>query len=261
MNEALMDGALEEALDRLAATVVLLVSSDFDGTLSEIVEHPEEAFAPEAATAALEALRDLPRTHVALVSGRALSSLRARPGLPHGVRLVGSHGLEDAAAGPLDLSGAEQHRLERVRKLALSHAEAVPGCRVEDKPAGVAFHYRSADSAAGHAAVRAFGEALAAIPDVTLRSGKAVLEASVRSSSKARALQRLRSQMGATMVCFLGDDDTDEEAFEALSSDDVTVRVGEGRTAASLRVPDPAAVASFLARLVVKRRLALEAGR
>lgn len=249
-----LDDDLDAALDRLAATATLLVASDFDGTISDIVERPEDAATVPGATDALEALAALERTAVAVVSGRALDSLVRRPGLPHGVRLIGSHGLEDAASGPLELTAAESARLESVRTLALTHAARVDGCRVEDKPAGVAFHYRSASPAEGLAAVRAYGEALARVPDVAVRSGKAVLEASVRASSKARALQRLRSEVGATLVCFVGDDDTDEEAFAMLGRDDVSVRVGEGRTVAGHRVADPAAVAGLFSRLAAKRR-------
>ena len=243
------------AIDRLAVTPVLLVATDFDGTIAEIVAHPPDARTlPEAATA-LETLRDLPATHVTVISGRALDDLRRRPGLPDGLRLVGSHGLEDGA-GPLVLTTAERETLEDVRRIASELADSVVGSKVEDKPAGVAFHYRTAEPAAGLAAVRSFAEALAKMPDVTVRSGKAVLEVSVRASSKGRALGRLRAALRATLVCCLGDDETDEEAFAALDGDDVTVRVGPGQTIAHLRLPDPAAAASFLTELATARRAA-----
>jgi len=246
--------AITGVIHRLAATPVLLAAADFDGTLAEIVERPPDAIPLLEAAGALALLCNLPSTFVAVVSGRALADLQGRPGLPNGVRLVGSHGLEDAAAGPLQLTPAEQARLERVRSLAVELAAPVPGCRVEDKPAGVAYHYRSAEPAAGLAAVRAFAEALADMPDVSLRSGKAVLEASVRWASKGRALQRLRAELGAHHVLYVGDDDTDEEAFEALGEHDLGVRVGEGRTNATLRLRDPGAAATFLARLAATRR-------
>ena len=62
-------------------------------------------------------------------------------------------------------------------------------------------------------------------------------------------------------MCYLGDDDTDEEAFEALQHDDVAVRIGPGRTAAHVRLGDPAAAVGFLSRLAVGRREAMTGGR
>ena len=51
-----------------------------------------------------------------------------------------------------------------------------------------------------------------------------------------------------TAVLFAGDDVTDEDAFAALSpaDGDVTVKVGDGETAAGLRVGSPAEVAELL---------------
>lgn len=248
----------EEALSRLAVARVLLVATDFDGTISEIVSRPADATALADATVALDALNELPKTHVAIVSGRALADLRERPGVPGGLRYVGSHGLEDDALGSsIDLDPHERHRLERVRALARRVTATAPGTWAEDKPAGVTLHYRQAAPDVGLRAARSFAEGLSNLPDVEVRSSKAAVEASVRPMSKGRALARLRAEYGATLVCYLGDDDTDEEAFEALEDDDVSVRVGDGRTKARLRLTDPSAAAHFLARLAVARREAL----
>ena len=82
------------ALDTVAATPRLLVTSDFDGTLSPIVNNPADARALPAGSAALLDLAALPDTFVALVSGRALEVLRELSGMPDSVHLVGSHGAE-----------------------------------------------------------------------------------------------------------------------------------------------------------------------
>ena len=72
----------------------LLVTSDFDGTLAPIVDHPGDARPLPAAAAALRALADLPVDD----GGIDLRAGAARPGelsrMPRRVHLVGSHGAE-----------------------------------------------------------------------------------------------------------------------------------------------------------------------
>ena len=72
---------LASAVARVAGRDHLLVASDFDGTLAPLVDDPARARALPAAEAALVSLATLPRTAVALLSGRSLASLRAGAGL------------------------------------------------------------------------------------------------------------------------------------------------------------------------------------
>ena len=59
------------ALDELARTPVLLVATDYDGTLAPIVDNPEDARADREAMVAVEAIADLPQTFAAVISGRS----------------------------------------------------------------------------------------------------------------------------------------------------------------------------------------------
>ncbi|WP_348727823.1 trehalose-phosphatase, partial [uncultured Mycolicibacterium sp.] len=68
---------LSSALDAAAKLPRLLVTSDFDGTLSPIVSNPSDARPLPEAGRALIRLAELPSTAVALISGRALRDLRA----------------------------------------------------------------------------------------------------------------------------------------------------------------------------------------
>ena len=73
---------LTDALDAAARSPRLLVTSDFDGTLSPIVSNPADARPLPAAGDALIALAGLPDTEVALISGRALRDLRVLSSMP-----------------------------------------------------------------------------------------------------------------------------------------------------------------------------------
>jgi trehalose-phosphatase len=232
---------------------VLLVASDFDGTLSPIVNDPARAAPLEEATAALAAIADLPATHVAVVSGRALADLGARVGMPSHVHLIGGHGAEIAGWPDDGLTpGQAARRLSILAALDALQA-AASGFVVEPKPRSVAFHYRNADPAAAEFAVREVRELAAGLDDVTVKEGKMVVELAVTEGDKGAAIRRLARSIGADAIIYIGDDVTDEDAFAVLGGSDLGIKVGPGPTRAAQRVRDPAAVADLLRRILELR--------
>lgn len=240
---------LDTQLERVAAVPVLLVASDYDGTLASIVADPAKALPQRESIVALRRLADLPQTHVAVISGRALADLAQLTGLPEDVHLVGSHGSEfepDFATSLSRDARALRERLEaELRELASTDA----GFHVEAKPASVAFHYRNADGNRADRTLRAVIDGPASMEGVYTKHGKKVVELGVVSTSKGVALERMRHHCGASAVLFFGDDRTDEDAFETLTGPDLGVKVGEGETRAGYRVGGPDDVARILARL------------
>jgi trehalose 6-phosphate phosphatase len=240
---------LTAALNTVADTDQLLVTSDFDGTLSPIVNNPLDARPLPSGAAALVALADLKATEVALISGRALAVLREISGMPASVHLVGSHGAEfdSGFSQPVDTV-----LLGRIIAVLNGIAAQHPGVAVETKPASVALHVRNASSddaaAALAAAYRAADEW-----DAEITTGKAVLEFAVISTDKGSAIDVLRERGAATAVVYLGDDVTDEKAFLRLRNGDVGVKVGPGLTAAQYRLDSPDDVAEALNYLAQRR--------
>lgn len=241
------------ALRELARVKRLLVALDFDGTLAPEVDDPEQARAlPEARAAVLRLLR-MPGTRVALVSGRALRSLEQVADLPDSTLLVGSHGIEirlDSPEDQVSLDTAELRRVDLLHEVLGEVADSVDQVWLEPKPAGFALHTRLAtefNSRIAHLVARS--EASAEVTGLTIREGKNVLEFSVRSTTKGEAVEHLRQYTRADAVFYAGDDVTDEDAFAALSPDDVGVKSGPGPTLANFRVPGPAEVARTLALL------------
>jgi trehalose 6-phosphate phosphatase len=247
--------ALDEAVRALAAAPRLLVALDFDGVLAPIVPVPADARPLPAAAAAIEALAALPDTTVALVSGRGLANLAAVSGFGPPVHLIGSHGGEfaDADGAGSMLDDAARARLGRLSAELRELVAGEPGVTLEDKPAGVAVHVRNAERAVAARVLDAVRAGPASRAGVETTPGKEVLDLAVLEVSKGAALDRLRTRIGADAVFFAGDDVTDETAFARLRPGDLGVKVGDGETAAEHRVPDPAAVAELLGRLVSAR--------
>jgi trehalose 6-phosphate phosphatase len=246
--------SLQRAIEAIARTPILLLATDYDGTLAPIVENPADARPLREALVAVRLLASLPGTHVAVISGRSLSDLAELSELSGPVMLVGSHGSEFDQDFVRNLSpaqiGLRQQVLDEMQRIA----ETAAGFHVEPKPASIAFHYRSAGEAAGNAAVEELLAGPATWDDVHLKRGKKVIELAVVHTSKGDAVDTLRHRIGASAVMYLGDDVTDEDAFARLQGPDVGVKVGGGDTAALFRISDPVEVARRLAMLANARQ-------
>lgn len=241
---------LTTALVGVARASRLLVTSDFDGTLSPIVNNPSDARPlPDAGRALIE-LADLPATAAALISGRALRDLRVLSSMPSSVHLVGSHGAEFDSGFDHEI---DLVLLQTITETLASIASDKPGVTVETKPASVALHVRNASPEDGE---KALHEARAASDawQAHATEGKAVVEFAVISTDKGEAVDILRDRHDATAVVFFGDDVTDEKAFRRLREDDIGVKVGPGETLARYRVDAPDDVATALKFLLDRRR-------
>lgn len=247
---------LRAAVVRLAAAERLLVALDFDGVLAPLVSRAEDARPLPASSAAFAALGALEGTTTALVSGRALASLRSVASPPPQTLLIGSHGAEvwlGENAAPLRLDPAQTVSLDWVTDLFEAVSSSHPGTSVEYKPAGAVLHFRRAADEVGAAAVAQLRAAAQSRGDVFLSDGKKVLEASVVRADKGQALTLLRKVSGASAVFFAGDDLTDEHGFAVLGGGDVGVKVGPGPTAAPWRIGSPADLPAVLELLHASR--------
>ncbi|MCB9870077.1 MAG: trehalose-phosphatase [Planctomycetes bacterium] len=255
-----IDAALAARLDHLARVPVLLVASDYDGTLAPIVADPQQAHPCRDSVVALRMLAGLEETHVAVISGRALADLHRLGGLPPEVHLVGSHGGEFDQDFAEQLGHVARELLRRVVTQLEEIAATAPGLSVECKPASAALHYRNAQPAAARAALDAVLAGPAALEGVHTRHGKMVVELLLFETDKGDALNRIRRRVGASAVLFVGDDITDEHAFATLSGPDVGIKVGEGDTVAEFRVSGTEDVARLLARLATRREACCDEG-
>lgn len=247
-----------------------LVALDFDGTLAPLVDDPSASTMTPAARAAVDRLaalaaRPVPpggdELRLALVSGRNLTDLAARSGVPAGTYLVGSHGAETGRvavhgvdAVPLRLTDAQADSLERLREGLQDAVDGRRGAWVQDKPSAAVLHTRLCDADDARAAA-ADADAVAARLGLHAMHGKDVVEIAVVATSKGIAVERLRDALEEgdehlrALVLYAGDDTTDEAAFEVLGPADLGVKVGPGPTLATQRVADADALAAVLERL------------
>lgn len=253
----------------LAKAKHILLLSDYDGTLTPIVERPEMADLPYATRILLEEMSRRRRFTVGIISGRALGDLKARVGLK-GVLYAGNHGLEiEGPALSFVHPVAEEFRaVGRVLQLVLKKSlSSVKGAFVEDKGLTLSVHYRLVDGSSESEVARAFEKAVGVpllLGKIRVTEGKKVLE--VRPAAdwhKGKAISMiLANHRGAyarsrPLVMFLGDDLTDEDGFKAVVKlGGVAIFVGEPpeKTAADHYLRSPGEVQEFLSQLLDAER-------
>ena len=232
-------------LARLAAGRALLVL-DFDGTLAPIVVDRDRARLPATTRRRLIALAKL--YPVAVVSGRARADVAARlAGVPLRA-IVGNHGAEDGSAD------APSPRVRRWRQKLEADFADLPGVEIEDKGGSLSVHYRRATD--HRKAFRAVASAVDRLAGVRRVDGHAVVNVVPKNAPhKGTAVRRLRRELGADEVLFVGDDVTDEDAFALAGPGLLGVRVGPSRTtAASHHLKDQREMDTLLDELVRLRK-------
>lgn len=220
---------------------------DFDGTLVDLAETPDSIRVSPQLGPLLDRLRRRLDGRLAIVSGRSLADLERH--IPSsGIAFSGSHGLELRLADGTRLPLSVPIGLDDVRERVKRFADGADGLLVEEKPAGIALHYRLAPGESERAA--RFMDALAAERGWTVQRGNQVVELRPSGATKGDALRAFMTEPEflAARPVFVGDDLTDEHAFEAASDlGGAGVLVGPLReTAARYRLDSVPAVAQWL---------------
>jgi trehalose-phosphatase len=233
---------------------------DYDGTLAPFRVNRMEAAPVDGAMEALLSIRDSGATMLSLLTGRPIRELLELVG-DLGVPMAGSHGAELLMPGGsierVELSRVQEERFHLAEQQARRIA---PRARVERKPASVGLHTRGmpeAEAAALHAGVmEAWSTDLDGLGLESRRFSGGV-ELRLVSTHKGTALKRLlEGRSNGSLCVYIGDDETDEDAFEALPEGGIGIKVGPPgiRTRAQGRLDDPRAVRRFLEKWAAMTR-------
>lgn len=218
---------------------------DFDGTLVEIAERPDAVQVDERLAALMRRLDTRLAGRLVVISGRPAGQIRDLFGAP--LAVVGSHGMEFLGAGPAS-PPERSASLDAVVSAMTELAKRREGVIVEDKPIGVALHFRLCPAAEDEC-VR-LASVLAEEHDLHLQPGKMMVEVRAAGGDKGTAIRSLMREpdMAGTRPVFMGDDLTDEPGFAVAEElGGAGILVGEDRaTAASYRLAGVAATLAWL---------------
>lgn len=223
-----------DELDQRLAGKKPAVFLDYDGTLTPIVDRPEDATISDSMRDAVSGLAG--RCTVCVVSGRDRSVVQELMGLDNLV-VAGSHGFDiwSPEDGKIEIEGEEDFEglIEDVKARVDKELGDVEGASVEPKKASVAVHYRLASEEGRQKIKETVDAILADHPEeLKMTPGKMVYEIQPKIDwDKGKAvlhlLKTLDLDRDEVEPMYLGDDHTDEHAFEALEERGIGIFVGD----------------------------------
>ncbi len=227
-----------QVADRIGQAGKALLCFDYDGTLTPIVARPEWAKLPPETSKLLAEVAHRPDYPTAVISGRSLADVRNLVGLDS-IIYAGNHGLE--LEGPRlhylnPQAEAARPVLEDIAGRIRKELAGVEGLQIEDKKLSLSIHFRRVSG-------KNLDNLFRMVEKITRKgqkdglirvtAGKKVIE--IRPPvqwDKGKIVSWLWEKLagdipgGEIIPLYVGDDQTDEDAFRAIGGGGITVRVG-----------------------------------
>lgn len=225
---------------------------DFDGTLADIAERPEDVEVTDATREALTALRGSLEGAVAIITGRDISAID-RFLTPVRLPIAGVHGLTRRdATGQMHHPEYDGEALKVIESKLKRLVAQETGLLLEAKQGALALHYRLRPELEG-VCLEAMEHAVNGTPSITVRRGKMVIEAVGHAGNKGEAIESFLSEkpFAGRVPVFAGDDLTDEDGFASVNRlQGISIKVGQGDTQAHYRVQDREELLSWLNAII-----------
>jgi trehalose 6-phosphate synthase/phosphatase len=209
---------------------------DYDGTLVNFSERPEEAVPDPKLLELLHDIDKKPNVDLVIISGRDQKSLnnwfKHTP-----FTLISDHGVSMRSKGEnwKILERLNTDWMEDIKPVLESFADRTPGSFIEEKNFSLAWHYRNADIELAQKRLSEINTVLTSFisnTDLTLLDGNKVLEVKSSKVNKGRACNYVLQQHKYQHIFAFGDDWTDEFMFEDLPKHAHTVKIGLQKTKA-----------------------------
>ena len=251
-TQTLSPEAFEDLLQARSPALFL----DYDGTLAELQNKPADAYPRDEILVLFERLQRADNLDVYIISGRKREDMDQWFS-SYGFTLVAEHGYFYKPSGSrrwlMIEENADLSWMDHIEEIYHHYSGMTPGSSVEVKTASVVWHYRESDPEFGkwkaHQLVAELHELLSNLP-VEIHHGKKIVEVSSILVNKGAVLEQLFNRQGYDAALCTGDDETDESMFRVVNDRIVSIKVGDGDTAARYRVAGPKALRRSLMQLL-----------
>ena len=247
-----MEEIREEVRQKEAAVFL-----DYDGTLTPIVDSPDQAVLSDHMRDRVIKLAEV--CTVAVISGRDLKDVQKMVGIDH-IFYAGSHGFD--IAGPRGREAEFQQgkdllpALDEAEEKLTEKLDKIEGALLERKKFSIAVHYRRVKEEEADRVEEAVDQVLWELPRLRKSYGKKVYELQPKIDwHKGKALlwvlDALNLNRPDVLPFYIGDDTTDEDAFKAIKDRGIGIVVMENPrpTQARYSLKNPEEVGEFLEAL------------
>lgn len=223
---------------------------DYDGTLVNFVDKPDQAKPDEELLELISTLNSLERTKVVLISGRDKETLGTWwKDVP--IELIAEHGVWMRKSGKnWFLNEKVQNSwMKMVRPVLETFCDRTPGSFIEEKNYSLAWHYRKADPDLGELRANELSNVLKELISnhgLSVLEGNKVLEIKSSGVNKGKAASKMLLRKNVDFIFAIGDDWTDEFLFKELPDSAITVKVGLKKTSATYFVHETRRVRELL---------------
>ena len=255
MQEIETTTVLTVFLRQLTAAPESVLLLDYDGTLAPFHVDRSLAYPYHGVVSLLDSIVQCGKTRIIIISGRPIAELRALLTPMSDLEMWGSHGLErqlsDGSYSRVQISEEDAASLREAEEWVVAAGLLT---RAEIKHGGIAIHWRGmppAEAGRIQALTQDGWAPLAERSGLKLLQFEAGLELRVSHPDKGDAVRTTLATLdGKVPIAFLGDDLTDEDAFQVLRGRGLTVlvRADYRETMAEAWLRPPRELIGFLER-------------
>ncbi len=226
---------------------------DYDGTLVPLARSPELATPGGGLKDLLRSLASDPRNDITIISGRQREFLQTHLGDIR-LSLVAEHGAWMRRRGGIWRKRVfpDHSWKTRIMPMLEFYVERLPGSFLEEKECSIAWHYRQSDAESADFLAQELKFELNNLlfqTNMEVLEGNKVLEVRAKSANKGSAVLAVLDDAAYDFILAAGDDATDEDMFQALPKEAVTIRVGIRPTSAQYLVAGQQDIGDFLWKL------------
>lgn len=227
---------------------------DYDGTLVSFKDEPKEAKPDRTLVHLLKQLSSDPLNRVVVVSGRDRHTLEGWMGHLD-IDFVAEHGIWVKLRGEKwkSTETIDDKWKPQILPILEQFANRTPGAFIEEKAFSIAWHYRKVERGLGAHRSRELINHLRYITsslNVMVLEGDKVIEVKNSVINKGRAVTRWTRNVKDTFIMAIGDDLTDEDMFQAMPPEAITIKVRGHVSSAKYTLASHNDVRSLLKKLI-----------
>ena len=227
---------------------------DYDGTLVNFSNKPEEAKPDEKLIDILDGLCKDEKNDVTIISGRDRTTLDDWFGRIKNIGLTAEHGVWIKKKGEdwQMITPLTNHWKNSIKPILELYMDRTPGSFIEEKEFSLVWHYRKSDSKLAEIRARELKNSLLDLTGnlrLEIMSGNKVIEIKDAGIGKDKAALKWISNKDKPFILAIGDDVTDENIFNVLPDYAYSIKVGFGHSKAKYNIISPFYVREFLKKL------------